>query len=37
MAKHVAFGRCGELNLFGIVDAQIAAIESELWGEITAV
>ena len=28
--KHVAFTRCGELNCFGMVDAQIAAIESEL-------
>ena len=28
--KHFAFTRCGELNLFGMVDAQIAAIESEL-------
>ena len=28
--KHIAFTRCGELNCFGIVDAQIAAIESEL-------
>jgi hypothetical protein len=28
--KHVAFTRCGELNCFGMVDAQIAAIETEL-------
>jgi len=28
--KHFAFTRCGELNLFGMVDAQIAASESEL-------
>ena len=28
--KHFAFTRCGELNLFGMVDAQIAAVESEL-------
>ncbi|HYV10611.1 MAG TPA: hypothetical protein VE980_06950 [Pyrinomonadaceae bacterium] len=28
--KHIAFKRCGELNCFGMVDAQIAAIESEL-------
>ena len=28
--KHVAFTRCGELNCFGMVDAQITAIESEL-------
>ena len=30
MAKHLAFTRCGELNLNGMVDAQIAVIESEL-------
>ena len=29
-AKHYAFRRCGELNLFGMVDAQIAVVESEL-------
>ena len=28
--KHIAFTRCGELNCFGMVDAQIAAIEIEL-------
>src|ERR1044072_1989246 len=28
--KHLAFTRCGELNCFGMVDAQIAAIETEL-------
>ena len=28
--KHVAFTRCGELNCYGMVDAQIAAIQSEL-------
>jgi hypothetical protein len=28
--KHLAFPRCGELNCYGMVDAQIAAIESEL-------
>src|SRR5688572_14677195 len=27
-AKHFAFIRCGESNLFGTVDAQLAAIES---------
>ena len=31
VAKHLAFTRCGELNLNGMVDAQIAALESELW------
>jgi hypothetical protein len=29
-AKHVAFTRCGELNLHGMVDAQIAELEREL-------
>ena len=29
-AKHFAFIHCGESNLFGMVDAQLAAIESEL-------
>ena len=28
--KHFAFTRCGEFNLFGMVDAQIATVESEL-------
>ena len=28
--KHIAFTRCGELDCFGMVDAQIVAIESEL-------
>ena len=30
IAKHVAFTRCGELNSYGVVDAQIATIEREL-------
>ena len=29
-AKHFAFTRCGELNFCGMVDAQIAVLESEL-------
>jgi hypothetical protein len=29
-AKHLAFTRCGELNLYRMVDAQIAVIEGEL-------
>ena len=29
-AKHYAFTRCGELNIFGMVDAQIEAVEGEL-------
>jgi hypothetical protein len=28
--KHFAFTRCSELNLFGMVDAQIAVVEAEL-------
>ena len=35
--KHIAFARCGELNCYGIVDAQIAAIESELLATSTRV
>ena len=27
-AKHIAFTRCGESNLYGIVDAQIAVVEN---------
>ena len=30
IAKHVAFTHCAELNLFGMVDAQIALLEGEL-------
>jgi len=29
-AKHLAFTRCGELNLFGMVEAQVATVEQEL-------
>ena len=29
-AKHFAFTRCGELNVFGIVDAQLTLLEGEL-------
>lgn len=28
--KHFAFTRCGELNVFGMVDAQIAIVEDKL-------
>ena len=28
--KHFAFTRCGELNVFDMVDAQIAVLQSEL-------
>ena len=33
--KHFAFTRCGELNLYGMVDAQIAALASELFASNT--
>jgi hypothetical protein len=29
--KHLAFTRCGAMNLYGIVDAQIATVESVLF------
>ena len=29
-AKHAAFTRCGELNLYGMVEAQVATVEGEL-------
>lgn len=29
-AKHAAFTRCGELNLYRMVEAQIATVEGEL-------
>ena len=29
-AKHLAFTCCGELNVYGMVDAQIASLEAEL-------
>ena len=31
LAKHLAFTCCGELNVYGIVDAQIATFEGELF------
>ncbi len=36
-AKHFAFTRCGELNLCGMVDTQIAVLEGELFCEQIAV
>ena len=30
LTKHFVFTRCGELNSYGMVDAQIAALEGEL-------
>jgi hypothetical protein len=35
--KHLAFTRCGEFNLFGMVDAQLAVIEGELFAGSTPV
>ena len=29
-AKHFAFSRCGEFNLYGMVDAQLAVVEGKL-------
>lgn len=37
LAKHVAFTRCGELNLNGMVEAQIAVLEDELLTDQTLV
>lgn len=36
-AKHLAFTRCGELNVHGMVDAQIAVLERELFAGNTFV
>ena len=33
LAKHLVFTRCGELNSYGMVDAQIALLEGELFVE----
>ena len=35
--KHFAFTRCGEFNVFGMVDAQIAVVEGELLKASSAV
>ena len=37
LAKHFAFARCGELNLNGMVEAQIALLEDELLADHTLV
>jgi len=29
-AKHLAFTRCGEMNLYGMVDEQLRVVEGEL-------
>ena len=33
-AKHLAFARCGELNLYNVVEAQVATVESELFADV---
>ena len=33
-AKHLAFTRCGELNLFGMVEEQVATVERELFAGV---
>jgi len=33
-AKHLAFTRCGELNLYGMVEAQVATVEAELLANV---
>ena len=35
VAKHFAFTRCGEFNLFGMVDAQIEVVAGELLADNT--
>ena len=35
--KHIAFKYCAELNLYGMVDAQIAVVEGELLASNTLV
>jgi hypothetical protein len=33
-AKHLAFRRCGELNLYGMVEQQVATVERELFAGV---
>ena len=35
-AKHFAFTRCGEFNLYGMVDDQLAVVESQLLAAFTS-
>lgn len=37
MAKHLAFTRCAELNLYGTVESQIEVFENQLLGHTTLV
>jgi hypothetical protein len=34
IAKHLAFTRCGELNLFGMIEEQVATVERELFAGV---
>jgi len=34
-AKHLAFTRCGQFNLYGMIDAQIAVVEDKLLATIS--
>jgi hypothetical protein len=34
-AKHVAFTRCGESNLYGVDDAQTAAVDGSCYPELS--
>ena len=36
-AKHFAFSRCAELNLYGMVDAQLPLVEGELLADSSLV
>jgi hypothetical protein len=33
-AKHLALTRCGELNVYGLVEAQVASVEGELLASV---
>jgi hypothetical protein len=33
-AKYLAFARCAELNLYGMVEAQVATVEHELFANV---
>ena len=33
-AKHLALTHCGQLNLYGMVDAQVATVEHELLANV---
>jgi hypothetical protein len=34
MAKHLAFTRCGQLNLYGMVEAQVTTVAGELFAGV---